>query len=109
MRDLGKGGNGPASGSRAARSPRRIAIGSGRDLVDRQVRAVELIFCIQADADQELEYAIDDEATDQGDRDTEPSADQLRHEAHTAETPQGLGTENARRDSAPRAAQPMQR
>ena len=77
--------------------------------MDAEVGAVELFFLVEADADQFLDRAIDDEAAGEGDADAEQCADELRHEADATDAAQCFGAEDTRCDAAPRATQAVQR
>src|SRR5450830_738514 len=75
--------------------PARFSLRRRRNLVDRQIRTLEFLLRIEADADGFLEEAVDDPAADGGDGDTQHGAAQLRHEGHAADTTECLQAEDA--------------
>src|SRR5476651_1649179 len=79
------------------------------NLVDRQVRAVILLFLTQAQAVNALDYAIHEEAAGQRHHHTQRGADQLADQTHTAQTAQGRLAEDPAGNPAPHAAQTVQR
>src|SRR5512143_2420826 len=103
----------PYSGSGAAprptrsSSPRRLALRRRRDLVDRQVRAVELLLRVEPQADCLLQDAVDEQRARDGDAGERP--DELRAERHAADAAERLRSEDAGGEPAPRAAEAVQR
>src|SRR5450830_1786154 len=100
-------------GARSWRGTRRglptdLAVRGGADLVDRQIGAFELLFLRQAQAQCDLEQAIDHQTANSRPSHAHGSADQLGAQAHAAQAPQGLAAEQAGGHAAPGAAQAVQ-
>src|SRR5574344_2772554 len=84
-------------------------VGGGADLVDRQIRAVVLLFLGEAQADGLTHHTVDQQGADDGNRHAEQGAEQLADEADAAHAPQGFTAEDPCRNPAPGAAQAVQR
>src|SRR5512137_3074289 len=78
-----------------ATSPVRFTIRCRPDLVNREIRAFELLLRAQPQADEPLEELIDDETADQRDGDAERGADQLRAKRYATQATECLQAEDA--------------
>ena len=90
-------------------SPARFALRRGGDLVDAQVRPLVFLFLIEAQAENQLQRAVDRKTAGQRDGDAENGHHQLRHEGDAAGAAQGLAAEDPGGNPAPGAADAVQR
>ena len=77
--------------------------------MDRQVGALIFLFICQAQPGYRLDHAVHQQTTGKGDDHTGQRANQLRHEAHAAQTAQRFGAKDTGRQAAPHTAQAVQR
>src|ERR1700760_3902963 len=95
--------------SRAPGPPRRTSPRRRRNLVNRQIGAVVLVFLIEPQPDRQPDRTVHECAAERRHDDSAQRAHQLRAERNAAQAAERAQAEDACRDTTPRAAQTVQR